>query len=126
MIEHSENWAESTGADVVRTFFEGMRAPNGLTPSPGFYERVRSRIEDIECRSIWAPFIYSRIPTCVASSFLVLSFMALGYVLATEVNANDNEGAFTGATSGEIFSGTNVQQQRDAVLRQIVAYRTPD
>jgi hypothetical protein len=126
MIEHSDNWAESVGADVVRTVFERMRPTSGLTPSPGFYERVRRRIEEIECQSIWAPFIYSRVPIRLASSFLVLSFIVLGYVLATEANANDDEGAFTGATSGEIFNGTNVQQQRDAVLRQIGAYRTPD
>src|SRR5690349_5569595 len=112
MIKHSVYLTESEGAVVVRTVCERTCSPKGLTPSAGFYERVRRRVEEIECQSIWAPVIYSRVPIRVASSFLVLSFMALGYIIATEVNAGDGADAFTGVTSHEISNSPNVEQQR--------------
>jgi hypothetical protein len=76
--------------------------------------------------SIWVPFIYSRFPARLASSFLALSLVALGCVLAAEWKADDAQHASSGERFGAILNPTDVQQQRDAVLMQIVAYRRPN
>jgi len=122
----SDDWTGPAELATLRAFFEHIRPSDELTPSPGFYERVRSRIEQIERQSIWIPFIYSRFSTRIAISFLALSLAAFGYVVAAEWNANGAERTLNGRVSDAIFNPTDLQQQRDAVLMQFAAYRQPN
>ena len=125
-IELSDKGTRSAEADILHSLFEKMRPPDEVTPSPGFYERVLSRIERIERQSIWVPFIHSPFPARAATAFLGLSLAALGYVVAAERNINDAPYIMNGGGSDPILSPTNVQQQRNAVLMQIVTYRKPN
>jgi hypothetical protein len=122
MIEPSNDRTEPA---IVRTLFENIRPCIGVTPSPGFYERVRSRIEQIEQQLIWVVFIYFRFPARLATSLLALSLAALGCVLATEWNTNERQATLNDETHAAIFSGADVQQQRNAMLIQFLAYRRP-
>ena len=116
----------SAEADLLRSLFEEIRAHKELTPPPLFYERVLSRIEQVEGQSIWIPFIYSRFRMRLVTLCLGLSFAALSYVFATEWNMNDGQNTITVRASDAIFNPTDVQQERDAVLIQFAAYRKPN
>jgi hypothetical protein len=112
-LSHGESRSEEY--DFLRTFFEQLRAPVDLGPVPGFYDRVCSRIEEMNRQSIWVPLIYSRFRWRVVTACLALALGTLSYVLAAGENGNDS-----------IFSSASPQQQRDAVLTQIVTYRKPN
>lgn len=115
MFEISRNGVRSAESDILRVlFFEALGSPGELSPTPGFYERVRSRIQEIERQSIWAPLIYSRFHWLLVTACLALALAAISYVFSAGWKAND-----------AIFSA-NPQQQRDAVLTQIVTYRKPN
>jgi hypothetical protein len=115
VFDISPNKSRSAEADILRAVFEEMRAPGEVNPAPGFYERVCSRIEEVNRQSIWVPLIYSRFRWRVVTACLALALGTLSYVLATGRSAND-----------PIFSSAGPQQQRDAVLTQIVTYRKPN
>lgn len=125
MIEFSNEGIGLAEGDILRRVFDNMRSPHDLTPSPGFYGRVLRRIEKIEYQSIWVPLIYSQFPVRVATAFLGIALAVLGYVVAAEQNVDDTPRIVSGAGSDVIVSPKDVQQQRDAVLTQIVTYRKP-
>jgi len=126
MMGLSDDWTRPAELATLPAFFEHIRPTDELTPSPGFYERVRNRIEQIERQSIWIPFIYSGFPIRIAISFLALSLAAFWCVVAAEWNANGAERTLNGEVSDAIFNPTDLQQQRDAVLMQFAAYRQPN
>jgi hypothetical protein len=121
MIEFSSDRTESAQLDVLCSLFEQLRPSSELTPSVGFYNRVLRRIEKVERQSIWVPFIYSRSYPHVAAAFLVLSLVVLGYVVAIERSVTDAPYNLIGDT----FSPT-LEDQRDAVLMQILAHSRPN
>lgn len=112
MFDISPNESRSAEADILRAVFEELRAPGDVSPVPGFYERVCSRIEEMNRQSIWVPLIYSRFRWRVVTACLALALGTLSYVLAAGERADD-----------WIFSSASPQQQRDAVLTQIITYR---
>ena len=115
MFGRSRDGTRSAEADILSLLFEELRAPDELTPAPGFYERVCSQIQEIERQSIWVPFIYSRFPSRFVTACFALALAVFSYVFAAGWNTGD-----------PIFSSTNPEQQRDAVLTQIVTYRKPN
>src|SRR5690348_5562552 len=100
-----------------------MRPGDDVTPSPGFYERVRSRIEEVERQSIWAPFVYARLRVRVVTACLGLSLAALGYVFAAEWDTHGGPHQDIGQGFSTSFNQTDLQHQRDAVLAEIITYR---
>lgn len=111
-ISPKESW--SAEADMLRAVFEELRASGEVNPAPGFYDRVGSRIEEISRQSVWVPLIYSRFRWRFVTACLALALGTLSYVLAGQ-SAND-----------PIFSSASPQEQRDAILTQIVTYRKPN
>lgn len=114
MFDLSTHQSWSAEADILRAVFEELRARGELNPAPGFYDRVCGRIEEISRQSIWVPLIYSRFRWRFVTACLALALGTLSYVLAAGRSAND-----------PIFSSSSPQEQRDAVLTQIVTYRKP-
>ncbi len=70
--------------DVVLGLLQTLRACDTVTPLPGFYDRVRTRIEQIEQQSIWIPVIYSRVTVRLAIACFCFSLALFGYVFGTE------------------------------------------
>jgi hypothetical protein len=120
--DHPESRTDAA-EHVVGRFFEQIRSGSEITPPTSFYEQVRGRIEQIERQSVWVPFIYSGVPLRLAMSFLALSLIALGYVFIAESNIKEPRPALDGEAAGAIFHPGDEQQQRDAVLLQIIAYQ---
>ena len=118
----TDNSTGSLEPPGLRAIFEQMRSTEEFFLAPGFYERVRSRIEQIEQQSIWAPLIYCPFPARVAISFLALSLVALSYVFVSEWNSNDRSPPLNDNGLNAIVSPVDVEQQRAAVLMQIAAY----
>lgn len=115
MFNRSREESRSAESDFLCTVFEKLRAPSDVTPAPGFYERVCSRIQEINRQSIWAPLIYSRFRWRLVTACLTLTLGTLSYLLAADWSP-------TAAT----FSSVNAQERRDAVLAEIVTYRRPN
>ncbi len=105
--------------DVVLGLLQTLRACDTVTPPPGFYDRVQTRIEQIEQQSIWIPVIYSRVTVRLAIACFCFSLALFGYVFGTEGNANSQEYTMSAKESDWIFSARGIQQQRDAVLMEI-------
>jgi hypothetical protein len=122
VVESSDLENRSAEPEVLRLFFEDLRACNGLTPSLGFYGRVLSRIEAMQRHSIWLPVIYSRFYTGLVTACLGVSLTVLAYLFGTELNTKSVLHPVSGGVSDVIFSTSTVQQQRDAVLMELVAY----
>jgi len=108
----------------IRSVFEMMRATGEMSPAPGFYARVLCRIEDIEENSIWIPFIYSRSSVRLATACFTLSLLLFAYVVTAEWNRDISPANGQGAEA--VYTASDVQQQRDAVLRQLAIYRKPN
>ena len=110
-LSPEENWPAKP--DILRTVFKDLRVYGDIIPTPGFYERVCGRIQQIKEQSIWVPLVYSRFRWQLVTACLALALGTLSYVLATGWGANHS-----------IFS-SNLQQRRDAVLAEIVTYSKP-
>jgi hypothetical protein len=113
--------------ELLRFMFEEMRATDEVTPVPGFYERVRSRIEQLSQQSIWMPFVYPHFPKRFVAALLGVSLVLLGYTVAGEWYTNGPEHIANSGSANVISTATlDPQQQRDVVLMQIATYRRPD
>lgn len=112
MFNRSREESRSAESDFLCTVFEELRALSDVAPASGFYERVCSRIQEINRQSIWAPLIYSRFRWRFVTACLTLTLGTLSYLLAADWS-------LTAAT----FSSANAKQRRDAVLTEIVTYR---
>ena len=115
MFDLSPDESQPAEPDILRAFLEDLRVCGEIAPAPEFYERVCSRIQEIEGQSIWVPLIYTRFRWRFATAWLALALATLCYVLAEGGSANN-----------AIFSSANPQQRRDAVLDEIVSYRKPN
>jgi hypothetical protein len=103
--------------------FEGMRPTAEVAPAPGFYERVRSHIEQASRQSIWMPLIYSHFPKRFVGACLAASAVLLGYMAAAEwYTQHPGRIVNSGGANPVARFTVDPKQQRDAVLVQIVTY----
>lgn len=113
--------------EILRLIFEEMRATDEVTPVPGFYERVRSRIEQVSQQSIWMPLVYPHFPKRFVAALLGVSLVLLGYTVAGEWYTYDPDHIANSGSANVISTAiVDPQQQRDVVLMQIATYRKSD
>ena len=105
----------------------GLRVPEELEPSAGFYARVLQRIEERGSDSIWSIFIYSPVAKRIAFASLTVA-LALGSYVATQ---ESREGVSVSESvlaqnNGRHYDAPVVgsqSEQRDAVLENFVAHQ---
>lgn len=113
----SEN--EFSDADLDLLLAE-LKAPEEISPRPGFYARVIDRIESQRSKSIWSVFtepLFGR-RLVVASGVLMLILGAALFVPGSEF---DDEVAAMGQASVVISAAPD--QDKDAVLMNLVTYQ---
>jgi predicted anti-sigma-YlaC factor YlaD len=96
-----------------------LRAPEDLAPAPGFYARVRQRIEERMKESIWGVFIYSEFGKRLSYASLALTLLLSGYVIAQE--ASDGHLGRDPAMVRRTAVVGDRAEQRDAVLVNLLA-----
>lgn len=112
--------------EIFHSLFRSPGLPAAASPEPGFYERVRSRIDELKQQSIWSPFVYSPFRTWLAIIWFFLPLALLVYVFAAELRAEKIWRPATAATSTVILGANNIEQQRDAVLLEFATYKRSD
>ncbi len=126
MFQVSGKPVRHLGGDILSSLFDWMRAGEPIAPSPGFYGRVLTCIEEKGRESIWVPFIYSRSYRFFVTAALGVSIALLSYVLAVEQNEPKAREAAAGASLTNRIFMPNIQQQRDAVFTELVTYSRPE
>jgi hypothetical protein len=111
----------------VKLLFESIRPIDKLAPAPGFYERVRSHIEQVSSHSIWMPLVYPHFPKRFVAACLGASLVLLGYTVAAEWSSlNPDHGAGSRAPEAVSHATFDTRLQRDVVLMQIATYSRPN
>jgi len=106
-----------------------LRPAESVEPRPGFYARVRERIEAQERASIWSVFLEPRFGRRLAVASGVLALLLGGYLVSSELADPEIAVAPTVAVgspaAGPIAVAEDTpqqQQQRDAVLVDLASY----
>ena len=110
-------------SDILHSFFEQLQAPPGAALEPGFYLRVRSRIAHSESVSMWVPFVDPFTHKLWAMSLFFLMLAALGYQVVAENNLPESNSTKSESLIPALIP-TDPGEQRDAVLTEIVTYRS--
>ena len=108
-------------AELLHTW----RAPEEVEPAPGFYARVRQRIEERAKESMWAPFIYSPVAKRLTYASLAATLLLGSYVISQETQ----NGPFGGEPliAQQVHRDARVmgsrEQQREAVLVNFLSHQ---
>jgi len=129
-------WDQSQFGDAeLDGLLAELKAPEEVTPAPGFYARVMDRIESQRSNSIWSAFlepIFGR-RLALASGVLMLLLGAALFVPGSEVDdelsaqgrvsvtVNENEPAPVLAYDTAAMDGRD--QDKNAVLVNLVTYQ---
>jgi hypothetical protein len=90
-------------------------------PRPGFYARVRERIETEGAASIWSGFIESAFGRRIAMASMVLALLFGVYVVTAE--QKEHSGVTVSADDPGLVWNQPGAPDRDAVLVNLVTYR---
>jgi predicted anti-sigma-YlaC factor YlaD len=116
-----------TQANMLRS----LRSVEDVGPIPGFYARVRERIEDQGRVSIWSIFLQPSFGRRLAIASATLVLLLGTYLVSTEPGTPSVVSAPTVATdtvnvsspdSGMAVDSLQQQRQRDAVLVDLASY----
>ena len=121
--EESKSLMINDSSDILHSFFEQLQAPPGAALEPGFYLRVRSRIAHSESVSMWVPFVDPFTHKLWAMSLFFLMLAALGYQVVAENNLPESNSTKSESLIPALIP-TDPGEQRDAVLTEIVTYRS--
>lgn len=116
-------------SDLDRLLVE-LKAPEEVSPAPGFYGRVRDRIETQRNKSIWAVFLQPMFGRrlALASAVLMLILGGALFVPGSEVDdqllAEGQGSVIVGnGQSGALQPFETPDQDRNAVLVNLVTYQ---
>jgi hypothetical protein len=131
VVEHlsscNECLSELNAMGMQSEALRSLRAPEEVEPAPGFYARVRQRIEERTKDSIWAGFIYSPFAKRLTYASLAAALLLGSFVIGQETR----DGHLTGERmiAQQLHSDVPVigsrQQQREAVLFNFAAHQVP-
>jgi anti-sigma factor RsiW len=131
LIKHLSSCVECS-SDLARMkeqseALHGLRAPEDVEPTPGFYARVMQRIEERAKDSMWAGFIYSPFAKRLTYASLAIALLLGSFVIGQETR----DGHLTGEQmfAQQFHEDARVigsqQQQRDAVLANFALHQGP-
>jgi predicted anti-sigma-YlaC factor YlaD len=115
-----------TQANMLRS----LRSVEDVGPSPGFYARVRERIEDQGKASIWSVFLQPSFGRRLAIASATLALLLGTYLISTEPGNPSVASAPAVATDTVNVSASETgaagdslqQQRRDAVLVDLASF----
>jgi len=114
-----------TQANMLRS----LRSVEDVGPMPGFYARVRERIEDQGRVSVWSIFLQPSFGRRLAIASATLALLLGTYLISTEPGNPSVASAPAVATdtvnvsASETAAGDSLQQQRrDAVLVDLASF----